>query len=269
MATTDPARFFGKQVRKTRLAAGLTLRQLADVIVYSAPQISRVENGTRVPNRQFAAACDRAFPGMNGWFTEFFNESREWMATPPWFRPWVEHEETARTLKIWTLGHFSGLLQTRDYAREVLSVAPGVTEEQVAERTAARMARQRVLTRDDPPAVWFLVDEAALYRTAGSPAVMAAQLRHVLAVSALPGITVQVVPHVVHAGMPGSMAIADRAVYVDTPVGGMTFEDSERLMSAVTRFDTLRSEARPASELAGIISKAAASYELAEVQLQQ
>jgi hypothetical protein len=262
MPKTDPARYFGKQVRKQRLAAGLTLKQLADLIAYSAPQISRVENGTRPPNEQFAAACDRAFPAMNGWFTEFFRESREWLATPPWFRPWVEHEQTARVLKIWTLGHFSGLVQTEDYAREVLSVAPGVTEGQVAELTAARVARQRVLTRDDPPAVWILVDEAALYRRTRPAAVMTAQLRHLAAVASLPGVTVQVVPSVLHAGMAGSLAIADAsAAYADTPAGGMVFDDAETVRSLTIRFDTIRDEARPANELAAIISEAAVRHE--------
>jgi transcriptional regulator with XRE-family HTH domain len=271
MAATDPARYFGKQVRKARLAAGLTLKQLADVIAYSAPQISRVENGTRPPNEQFAAACDRAFPGMGGWFTEFFSESREWLATPPWFRPWVEHEQSARVLKIWTLSHFSGLIQTEDYAREVLSAGPGVTEEQIYALTAARVARQRVITRDDPPAVWFLVDETALYRRAGSAEVMSAQLRHLAAVASLPGVTVQVVPSVIHAGLSGSLAIADNnAAYADTPAGGMVFEDAETVRSLTIRFDTIRGEARPANELAAILSKAAVRYErLAQEQLQQ
>ena len=258
---TDPARYFGRQVRKARLATGLTLKQFGDRIAYSAGQVSRIESGTRPPNETFARACDAAFPDMRGWFSDFYAESREWMATPPWFRPWVEHEQSARVLRLWTLSHFSGLVQCEGYAASVLSVAPGVTEEQVAERTAARMARQRVLTRDDPPTVWFLVDEAALYRRAGSPHVMAGQLRHLAAVAALPSVTVQVVPSVLHAGMSGSLAIADNAAYIDTAAGGMVFEDAETVRSLVIRFDTIRSVARPATELAAIIGEAVAKHE--------
>jgi transcriptional regulator with XRE-family HTH domain len=270
-AKTDPALYFGKQVRKTRLAAGLTLRQLGDVIAYSSSQISRVEIGLRSPNEQFAAACDRAFPVMGGWFTEFYRESREWISTPPWFRPWVEHEQSARVLKIWTLGHFSGLLQTEDYAREVLSTAPGAAEEEIAGRTAARMARQRVLTRDNPAAVWFLVDETALRRRTRSAEAMAAQLRHLAAVASLPGVTVQVVPPVMHTGLSGSLAVADaKAAYVDTPAGGMVFEDTETVRSLTIRFDTIRGEARPATETAAILSEAAITHErLAQEHLQQ
>jgi len=72
------------------------------------------------------------------------------------------------------------------------------------------------------------------------------------------GITVQVVPSVMHAGVAGSLAIADSsAAYVDTPAGGMVFEDAETVRSLTIRFDTIRGEARPANELAAIISEAA------------
>jgi transcriptional regulator with XRE-family HTH domain len=261
MATTDPARYFGRQVRKARTAAGWTLKEFGDRIAYSTGQVSRIESGKRPPNEVFAKACDTAFPGLNGWFSDFYAESREWLATPPWFRPWTEHEQSARVLRVWTCGHFSGLVQTEDYARAVLASEPGVSEEQVAERTAARMARQRVLTRDDPPAVWFLIDEAAMFRRVGSPEIMAAQLRHLAAVASLPAVTVQVVPSVVHAGMSGSLAAADNAAYIDTAAGGMVFEDAETVRALTIRFDTIRAWARPASELAAIISEAAIQHE--------
>ena len=60
-------------------------------------------------------------------------------------------------------------------------------------RLAARLARQAILTRDDPPAAWFLVDEAALRRRISSPEIMAAQLAHLAGVARLPNVTIQVV----------------------------------------------------------------------------
>lgn len=259
--TTDPARYFGKQVRKARLAAGWTLKEFGDRIAYSPGQISRIESGTRPPNRMFARACDGAFPGMSGWFSDFFEESREWLATPPWFRPWIEHEQSARVLKIWTSGHFPGLAQSEEYTRAVLASEPGVSEEQVSERTAARMSRQRVLSQENPPAVSLLIDEAAFYRQVGSTEVMTAQFRHLATVASLPPVTVQVVPSVMHAGMSGSFAVADGVAYADTAVGGMVFEDIESVRALAIRFDKIRSEARPASELAAIIGKAASLHE--------
>ena len=63
------------------------------------------------------------------------------------------------------------------------------------------MKRQAILTRDDPPTAWFLVDEAAFRRRVGSPEVMAAQMAHLAAVAKLPKITIQVVPAIAHAGL--------------------------------------------------------------------
>lgn len=246
--TSNPVRYFGQQVRRARHAAGWTLAEFGQRIGYDAGQISRIENGKRPATELFAQMCDRAFPERGGWFGDFYAESRTWIATPPWFRSWVEHEQRAATLRIWQLGILSGLLQTGDYARAILSVNPGVTDEQVNARLAARLERQAVLTRDEPPAVWFLVDEAALRRRVGSPDIMAAQLSHLTGIARLPNVTVQVVPSIEHAGLLGGFAIAEHAAYVETAVAGQVFEDAEIIASLLTRFDTLRNEAFRGSE---------------------
>ena len=97
----------------------------------------------------------------------------------------------------------SGLLQTEDYARTILAVNPGVSDDLVRERLAARLARQAILTRDDQPSAWFLVDEATLRRCVGSPHVMAAQLARLSGVARLSNITIEVVPDIAHAGLLG------------------------------------------------------------------
>ena len=252
---SNPLRYFGRQVRRARRAAGWTLTEFGQRIGYDPGQISRIENGKRPPTELFAQMCDRAFPDRDGWFSEFYAESRTWIATPPWFRSWVEHEERAATLRIWQLGVLSGLLQTEGYARAILAVEPGVTEDEISARLTARLARQAILTRDDPPAAWFLVDEAALRRHVGPPDVMAAQLAHLAGVARLPNVTVQLVPNIAHAGLLGGFAIAERAAYVETAVAGQVFEDTEIIAGLLTRFDTLRNEAFRGSESLTLIER--------------
>jgi len=149
----------------------------------------------------------------------------------------------------------SGLLQTADYARSILAVNPGVTEDEVGARLGARLERQVILTRDDPPAAWFLVDEAALRRCVGSPQTMAAQLAHLAGVARLPNITIQVVPSTAHAGLLGGFALTERAAYVETAVAGQVFEDAEIIAGLLTRFDTLRNEAFRGSESLTLIER--------------
>jgi hypothetical protein len=253
--TSNPVRYFGRQVRRARVAAGWTLAGFGQQAGYDPGHISRIENGRRPPTELFAQMCDRAFPDRDGWFSDFYAESRTWIATPPWFRGWVEHEQQAATLRIWQLGVLSGLLQTEDYARAILAVNPGVTDELVRERLAARLARQAILTRDDPPTAWFLVDQAALRRCIGSPQVMAAQLAHLSGVARLPSITIQLVPDIAHAGLLGGFAVTERAAYVETAVAGQVFEDPDVISELLTRFDTLRNEALRGSESLALIER--------------
>lgn len=253
--TSNPVRYFGRQVRRARLEAGWTLAEFGHRIGYDPGAISRIENGRRAPTELFAQMCDQAFPERGGWFSEFYAESRTWIATPPWFRSWVEHEQQAQTLRIWQLGVLSGLLQTEDYARAILSVEPGVTDDQVDARLGARLERQGLLTRIDAPTIWFLVDEAALRRCIGSPDIMASQLVRLTGVARLPNVTIQVVPNIAHAGLLGGFAVTDRAAYVETAVAGQVFEDTEIMAELLTRFDTLRNEAFRGSESLALIER--------------
>jgi transcriptional regulator with XRE-family HTH domain len=253
--TSNPARYFGQQVRRARRAAGWTLTEFGQRIGYEPGQVSRIENGKRPPTELFAKMCDQAFPDRDGWFSEFYAESRTWIATPPWFRSWVEHEQRAPALRIWQLGVLSGLLQTEGYARAILTTEPGATDDEVSARLAARLARQAILTREDPPAGWFLVDEAALRRCVGSPHAMAAQLAHLAGVARLPNITIQVVPSTAHAGLLGGFALTGRAAYVETAVAGQVFEDAGIIAGLLTRFDTLRNEAFRGSESLTLIER--------------
>lgn len=253
--TNNPVRYFGRQVRKERLAAGWTLAEFGQRTGYDPAHLGRIENGKRPATKVLAQMCDRVFPNRRGWFSEFYEESRTWIATPPWFRDWVEREQRAATLRNWYLGVVDGLLQTEDYARTIQSVTPGVTDDEVNARVAARMKRQAILTREDPPTAWFLLDESALHRRVGSPEVMAAQMAQLAAIGRLPNITIQVVPAMAHAGLVGGFALTESAAYVETAVAGQVFEDAETIASLLTRFDTLRSEALRASESLALIER--------------
>jgi hypothetical protein len=119
---------------------------------------------------------------------------RKWAEIPSGFRDWSEVEDNAASLRAWTPGIIHGL-QTEDYAAAILGTSPGASDETVNGRLRARMAGQRrVILRDTPPAAWFIVDELALHRYVGSPAVMTAQARQLAALAAMPDITIQVPP---------------------------------------------------------------------------
>jgi transcriptional regulator with XRE-family HTH domain len=264
--TSNPARHFGREVRRARLAAKMTLADFGQALGYDPGQISRVERGVRPPAEKFAQLCDKVFPERDGWFERFYRESQQWAATPPWFRNWIEHEQRAIKLQVWQPSALSGLLQTEAYARALLRTFPGATEEQISERLAARMARQAILAREDPvaPMAWFLVDEAALRRCTGAPEIMAGQLDRLVVVAGLPNVTIQVVPDVAHAALTGGFAIAEAAggaaAYIETALTGQVFEDAEAVRELATRFDALRTEALRGTESLHLIEEMAGQW---------
>jgi hypothetical protein len=96
------------------------------------------------------------------------------------FRPFEPYEVQAVSLRLFEHTLIPGLLQTEDYARAVLSTHPGTNPEEVDERLAARMSRQSILARDDPPppVLWVLLDEQVLHRDPGDREIMHDQLVH-------------------------------------------------------------------------------------------
>jgi hypothetical protein len=84
---------------------------------------------------------------------------------------------------------------------------------------------------------------------AGSRAVMADQMEHLLTVTALPSVTIQVVQAgVAHCGASGAFEVAVGGAYVETAFGGMVFEDTATVQGLVRRFDTIRAQAWSAPE---------------------
>ncbi|WP_067456546.1 helix-turn-helix domain-containing protein [Actinomadura macra] len=128
-----------------------------------------------------------------------------------------------------------GLVQTDDYAREVMrSGQAEIADDEVERRVELRLARQRVLTRDDPLRLSVVFDEAVLHRVVGSPEIMRVQFRHLLEMAKHPRVTLQAIPFTAgaHPGVLGPFAIlrfadpADpEAVYVENLAGELFVEE--------------------------------------------
>ena len=93
------------------------------------------------------------------------------------------------------MSYVPGLLQTEEYAQGIIqTVAPKMDLQIVNQRTEARMRRQQLLARENPPRFHVLIDEVVLHRGVGGSAVMAAQLEKVLNVGRFGKTVVQVIP---------------------------------------------------------------------------
>jgi transcriptional regulator with XRE-family HTH domain len=258
---TSAATHFGRQLKKERLAHGWGLRELSQRTGIDAGHLSRVENGRRPPTEVIALACDDVFPERRGWFMDWYTESREWSEIPASFRSWREYEDRASRLHVWSPGIIHGLLQTEDYARALLVTMPKATDEVVVTRLAARMERQRrTISRPDPPTSWFIIDELSLYRLVGSAQIMAIQLRLLLDVAAMTGVTAQVLPAIAHPATNGELILADDSAYVENLVGGAVLM-GETASSMMSVFDSLRGECYRVSESMALIERLAEAWE--------
>jgi hypothetical protein len=158
-----------------------------------------------------------------------------------------------------------GLLQTPDYARAVLATVPNIAPGDLDERVAARLARQAILDRDDPPLLWAVLDEAVLHRPIGDdPTVMHGQLLHLADTAARRNVTIEIIPYAAggHIGLLGAFVVAEfgdapSVAYLETAADGQTVEDAPTVAAVVLKFDTLRSEALPRRASRELIMKVA------------
>lgn len=258
MISNGVAGHFARQMKKERLAHGWSVAELARRMGGVDPaHLGRVENGKRPPTLEIAAGLDTVFPARRGWFTDWLSESREWPEVPATFRSWPDYEDRSANIRTWTPGIVDGLAQTEDYAAALIAVQPGITAEAANARLTARIERQRrVLGRQDPPPTWIIVDEMALYRLVGSHEVMAAEMSHLLAVAAMPLVTLTVMPAVAHAANASGFVLADDAAWCEHLAAGGVYTDPQIVSALAVRFDNLRAESYRASESAAMIAKA-------------
>jgi transcriptional regulator with XRE-family HTH domain len=263
--SAGPLQFFGAELRRARAAAGLSQDQLGQRLGYSGALVGKVEMGERAPSQDFAEGCDQTFPDTGGLFGRIYQLARRWDGGyPSWFAEWVDSERRATSLCSWEPLIMPGLLQTADYARAILAADPETSDDQLEDLVAARLERQAIFDRPEPPILWALIDEAVLHRLIGSRKVMYDQLLHLADTSCRSNITVQVVPAEIgaHAGLLGGFAIASfgnaaGTVYMESPDQGQTTEAPSVVRRLSRTFDTLRADALPRGASRDLIGKVA------------
>jgi transcriptional regulator with XRE-family HTH domain len=255
---------FVDEMTAAREQRGWTQADLAREANYSESLVGMVETYRRAPTRALALALDKAF-GTPDTFRRLEARLRN-LPFPAAFRPFAQYESEAVALSIFEHSVVPGLLQTVDYMRAVLGTRPNTTEDEIEDLVSGRLARQLVLTRDDPPApqVWALIDEGALHRPVAPPAAMHDQLSHLVAMSHRPNVTVQVIPYTAggHIGLIGAFTIADRGagpsiVNVEDIADGRVIEDAPTVSVVALRFTSLRDDALPRGASRDLIASVA------------
>ena len=211
----------GAKLRRLRTELGLTREEAAEAIRASEWKIHRLENGqVGFKERDLVDLLDRYGVTDPDQVDELLALAREanipgwWQrygdVLPQWFRSYVDLESAAALIRTYEGQYVPGLLQTDAYMRAVVQGAHlDESSEEVGRRVRLRMARQTVLTREHPPRLWAVVDEAALRRPVGGPGVMKGQLERLIGAAQLPNVTLQMLPLEIgaHPAMVGSFSV--------------------------------------------------------------
>ncbi|MFJ5774876.1 Scr1 family TA system antitoxin-like transcriptional regulator [Streptomyces sp. NPDC093094] len=200
----SPLDYFGYELRRKREEAGLTQKELGRIVFCTGSLVGQIETALKVPQREFAERVDAALL-TDGFFSRLVGLVLR-SQLPSWFQPFAEMEARADYISTYQCQLVYGLLQTESYARAVLSVDHS---ERLDQMVAARLERQRILQREQPPVLWAVLDEAVLHRQIGGPQVMREQLAHLIDLFGRPWLELQVLPFSTgeHTGMMGSFTL--------------------------------------------------------------
>lgn len=212
------------ELRKARDAAGFRQADVAAAMDWSPSKIIRIESGqvsistndlkallghynvkdpARLDNLLELAKSTRG--------ASFYDQYADLLKAG--FKEYVAYESSASVIRQYDPVLVPGLLQTEEYGRAILEYAAGFGRDGADRAWAVREHRQEVHDRDDPPAMVFVIDEAAIRRRVGGGQVMRHQLVRLRAFAAEAHVTLQVLPFErgAHPGMLGNFILLEFA----------------------------------------------------------
>lgn len=221
---TERQKRLGSELRRLRVAAGLSAEYAAGLLGVDRGKISNFESGQRGISeerlRTLVCNCDctderyvEALVAMaqpsDGWWERYRG------SLPQGLLDISETESSAARIRGWNVVHVPGLLQTSDQAMAIFRAAvPPLPEYEIGLRLALRSERQQVITGADPVPYTAVIHEAALLMQFGGRDVARAQLAYLLEISERNNVTVLVLPFA-RGSFPGA---GQTVVYAEGPV---------------------------------------------------
>ncbi|GCD43856.1 helix-turn-helix domain-containing protein [Streptomyces paromomycinus] len=202
---TERQRRLGAELRKLRLAAGLSGDRAAALIDADRQRMSHIESGrVDVPRnglyhllRSYGCAEGPLFEALmamaqdrgKGWWDAY----RDVMDRRALDLAELEARSTA--IRMHEPSVVPGMLQTADYARAMCVMAEGTDRNEAIDRYVDfRIARQHIIGPGTGTPYHAVIHEGALRTLIGSADIMRRQLRRLIEVARLPHVTIQVFP---------------------------------------------------------------------------
>jgi len=253
----SPLDYYGFELRRHREAAELTQKQLGDIVNYTGSLVGQIETARKLPTQEFSERVDAAL-GTGGLLSRLVALVMR-SQLPAWFQQVAELEARAAEMCTFHTHLVHGLLQTEAYARAVLGT---LDQTELDDRTSVRLARQRIFEKSEPPVLWAVISEAALYQKIGGPETMRGQLAHLLNFEHKPRINIQVLPFSAgaHAGLTGSFNLYRFAsdpdiVYTEGYGSGHPTANPDTVKDCSLRYDHLQAAALSLRDSAELIRR--------------
>jgi transcriptional regulator with XRE-family HTH domain len=268
-------RELGVVLRALRATQGLTVEQVAEHLLCSPSKVSRMETGQGATPRDIRDLCDLyevTDPAERDRLMTLAKEGKRparWQRYDLAYARYAELEEEALSISAFQSSVVNGLLHTADYARASHEGAmPKLDPDQIELQIEAKLARQRILTRDDPPRFAVVLDEAALHRLVGGRQIMAAQLAKILQTAILPNVVVQILPYEAgfHPAVESNFTIlelpnpAPGVVFVEGLIGSTYLDRPNELKKYHDIFERLQSIALNPKDSSDLITSLSAAY---------
>lgn len=270
-------RKLGAELRTLRARAGLKSGEAARLVGWHQSKVSRIETGRSGVKPTDVELLLDAYEVRDAELRELLvvlagsddNGRHHWWHAyrgllPSTYSDFISLESQASVMRTLENSVVPGLLQTPEYAREVtLAAVDGAPDDKVDALVEVRLARQHVLRSNPPLRLSAVLDEAALRRTVGGPAVMARQLEHLTEAAQLPHVRIQVLPFGVgaHVGVTGPFVIFSfpsrsdlDVVVLDHLTSSLYLERKEDLQAYSEAFDSLQVHALSPEETLDFIA---------------
>jgi transcriptional regulator with XRE-family HTH domain len=256
-------RYCGGQIKLWREEAGVTRQALATEANYDYEYVKSMETGRRRPTLRLLQVADQLC-GAHGKLLAAY----EYLKPEPFperTQQYVQVEAEAIAIQWYEVALIPGLLQTKEYAQELIgNDYPPLDEETVEERVAARLKRQEKLTSKPPALFNYVVYEAALRATIGGRDTMRRQLQHLLDVGRQRNVSIQVLPFamVPPAALSGPIVLVETRdhelyAFADGQETGAIYGDGEKLRALTQLHGMIRMQALSVEESARFIRKVA------------
>jgi len=195
------------ELRRLRASSGKTADDVGKILGWSKAKVSRYElaRGGLKPAEVARLLDFYGVPGSNrdqllalaadatekGWWEAYSDVLTEGHLA------FIGLEAEATSILEWQINVVPGLLQTEQYARQILSgyhQVATISPKAIQRRVETRITRQQLLTRDEPLKLEALLDESVLHRQRGDRSLMYAQLQRLADVSELSNVTIRILP---------------------------------------------------------------------------